>query len=472
MGRSRRRSPIPTVLRYRKTAPQTLSRGVNSENGTLNCSCQKNKNSQDTHDKFTFPQSAGVSVRQISPTLENKGFQANLGENFSPLFSTFQSASGENGQKADWNGASFPARNHTVKYLALAYLDMAQREHSKRQYNLFRYIVKHWVEPSGFWDLPVDSFTPQHMLAIREQIRASGRVCLDKINDFVNRIRSIFKWGWTVGIVSSSDLILRLRELKPLSIRAKGVFVHESRKEKARKLTQSAIDRTLQHAHIIVKTMAEWQQYYGFRNEEVTEMRVGEVDISDARGNGLWYYTPGSHKMQHKTGEVPSFPIGKKWQKILAPFLAGKNAEHAVFSHRQVHEDKMAKSRAERKSKITPSQKKRDKERAKNPKNKIGEFFTAITYRNAIKEAIAEANKHLAEGEAPIPHWFPRILRNKCATDTEGRHGMATARAKLGHLSDGMTRQYSSGDLQILEKLALEEDCSESVDCTDSAGTP
>ena len=70
----------------------------------------------------------------------------------------------------------------------------------------------------------------------------------------------------------------------------------------------------------------------GMRPDEVTIMRP--VDIEKA--NGIWFYCPREHKMEHKDIEKV-IPLGPRAQKLLSPWL--DRAPNAyLFSPREVVE--------------------------------------------------------------------------------------------------------------------------------------
>jgi integrase len=180
-------------------------------------------------------------------------------------------------------------------------------------------------------------------------------------------------------------------------------------------------------------------------------MRVGDIDQS--RGNGLWYYVPGAYKTRQYVGKI-QFPLGKPEQALIAPYLAGKKPEAAVFSPRKAMEERNAEKRANRKTKLTPSQRQRDKQNAKKP-HKIAEFYNRASYRRAIQYGIETVNRKLPDGEK-VPQWTPYRIRNRVATEIESKVGLDAAQAQLGHTSANMTKRYSDAQLAIRERLALE----------------
>ena len=116
------------------------------------------------------------------------------------------------------------------------------------------------------------------------------------------------------------------------------------------------------------------------------------------------YYMPGSYKTSRFVGKIV-FPLGKPEQELIAPYLKGKTAENAVFSPRTAMQERNAEKRANRKTKITPSQAAMDKARAAKP-SRYSEFYNRDSYRQAVEHAITKGNKVLPD-EEKIPHWTP-----------------------------------------------------------------
>ena len=99
---------------------------------------------------------------------------------------------------------------------------------------------------------------------------------------------------------------------------------------------------------------------------------------------------------------------------------------------------------------ITFSQAERNRQRAENPADHIGEFYDHHSYRNAVKYAIEKANR---EGQN-IPHWTPYQLRHAGITEVEKTEGLEAARALAGHTTVNMTKHYAHGRQAITEELA------------------
>ena len=332
----------------------------------------------------------------------------------------------------------------TVRELTAAFLDHTEVNTDRTSYLHYRVIILDFLDKFYGDDTPVENFTPRCLKLVREEMVKSGRFCRRTVNDYTFRIVSIFGWG------VENDLVLEstwrtLKVVKSLKKNAVGTFDNEEREP----VSDEIIRRTLPFMPPTLRAMVQLQRLLGMRPNEIFKMQVGDIDRS--RGNGLWYYVPGSYKTSEFVGKI-TFPLGKPEQDLIAPYLIGKTREAAVFSPRTAQEERNAEKRASRKTKITPSQAARNEARAAKP-TRYGEFYTRFSYRQAIEYAIEKGNKTLPEDQQ-IPKWFPYLLRNSAATATELERSDEDAQALLGHRTVNMTKRYSKTQLKRREKMA------------------
>jgi integrase len=344
------------------------------------------------------------------------------------------------------DSAGVPASYFVADLIAM-FLTFVERDFPKPQYDHFRLAVK-WVLESGYGDCPVDDFTPKKLKDVRQRMINSKRICRKQINDYKNRIIRMFRWGTEEEIVKNPNVPVALRAVENLKKGKGGTFDHPDTKA----VPDDVIQRTLPGLPPVVRAMVLIQRLTGMRPSEVFNMRVGDIDQS--RGNGLWYYEPGAYKTRQYVGNI-QFPLGKPEQELLAPYLAGKKPDAAVFSPRTAMEKRNAEKRANRKTKLPPSQKARDKQ-AKKPRP-IAEFYNRASYRRAIQYGIEAVNRKLPDGEK-VPQWTPYRIRNRVATEIETKVGLDAAQAQLGHTTANMTKRYSDAQLAIRERLALERE--------------
>ena len=329
-----------------------------------------------------------------------------------------------------------------VSELATGFLTAIENQTDYTDLSHFKRVIGFLVDIYG--ELSVNEFSPKKLKEVRKQMVKAGTLCRRMVNSYTARIVRIFAWGVEEELAKTD--VKALREVKNLRKGEPGTRDNAPRED----VPDAIIERTLPFMFPTVAAMVQVQRLTGMRPGEVIKMRVGEIDRS--RDNGLWYYIPESHKTEEHIGKKP-IPLGKPEQELIAPYLVGKKPSAAVFSPRTAMEEWKTERRANRKTKIPPSQQERDRKRAENPTDRVGDFYDSDSYRQAVEYAITKGNKVLPEGET-IPDWTPYQLRHTAATAIELEHGLDEAQAQLGHTSANMTKRYSKAQLTQREKLA------------------
>ena len=194
----------------------------------------------------------------------------------------------------------------------------------------------------------------------------SSRFCRNVVNRYTKNIVSIFAWGVENDLVPETTW-RALKSVKSLRKGDEGTFDNPPRQE----VPDEVVKRTLPFMPPTLQTMVKIQRLTGMRPSEVFRMKVGEI-IKDA-DSGLWHYVRKSHKTERFIGEKV-IPLGKPEQDLIVPYLVGKAPESAVFSPRTAMAERNAEKRAQRKTKISPSQAAREKMRASKP-SPYSEFY-------------------------------------------------------------------------------------------------
>jgi integrase len=315
-------------------------------------------------------------------------------------------------------------------------------------YNHYRRAITFLAELYG--ETSVSEFSRKRLRIVRDKMVATGKMSRKHINQQCTRLVGIFLWGneeeWVCdGTAGALKLFKHLKKNEP------GTFDHPERED----VPLDVILRTLPFLPPTVRTMVMVQFLTGMRPSELCKMTVGSIDRSNRKSNGLWYYNMGSHKTEQHIGKK-SIPLSIAVQALIAPLLEGKKPESSVFSPKAAMAEHHAEMRANRKTRIPPSQQERDRLRAENPSDRIGDFYDSDSYRRAIAYAIKKANRQLP-ADQQIEWWFPYRLRNTTATHIEEEYGLDEAQAQLGHTSADMTRRYSRAQLKKREELALKQ---------------
>jgi integrase len=323
-------------------------------------------------------------------------------------------------------------------------------------------------------DLPVENFGPKAFKAVRhamidsswltpsEQVsreRAGVPLILSRrlVNQRMGRVKHLFKWGVEEELVPPSVFhgLLAVQGLKPYRSLARETSpvkpVPDTMVEAARRFL------TPQTA-----AMVNLQLLTAMRPGEVTMVRTCDLDMTGR----VWIYKLDRHKTAHH-GHSREIYIGPKSQEILQPFLK-PDPKAFLFSPFDAREERYRLMRANRKSRVQPSQICR---RRTGPKRLPGERYTTQSYHRAITHACDQAfplPEHLArkKGESKCAwwrrltvcekeavfhwrhehRWHPHQLRHNAATNLRKEYGIELARIILGHSSMVVTEIYAELD--------------------------
>jgi integrase len=310
-----------------------------------------------------------------------------------------------------------------------------------------------------------EAFNSLSLEAVRQRMIADGH-CRNRINKDINRIRRAFKWTCA-------------RRMIPDSIHQSLMLVEGLRagrsaaKETApiRPAPMALVEAVHSLLRPQTRAMVELQMATGMRPGEVTVMRTMDLDMSGT----VWSYRPGSDQGPHgahKTawrGHDRVIFLGPRAQQILKPWLRLDRSAY-LFQPREAEASRDAERRANRKSKIPPSQAKRKAK--KNPKKAPRDQYAVGAYSRAIRQACLrlEANRRevsmkeflamLKSGEvkaADVPTFHPNQLRHLKATEIRRKYGIDAARVVLGHRSPQITETYAEIDVnkaaEVMAKL-------------------
>jgi integrase len=255
------------------------------------------------------------------------------------------------------------------------------------------------------------------------------------VNDEINRIKAIFRYGVSVDIVPTTVL----ESLRSVPSLAKGRS--EAREtDPILPVSDEDIERTLGHLPPIVAAMVQIQRLTGARPNEIVQMRPADID----RSGEIWIYTPEHHKTEHR-GKQRIIPIGPKAQAIVTPYLDRHESDYC-FDPREGEALRLIDLHRERKTPLSYGNRP-GTNRTKKPKVKPGKCYSTASYRRAI---------HRACKKADIKRWSPNQLRHAMGTEARKLFGIESTRALLGHSSAVTTEIYAEADLQAATQIAKE----------------
>jgi integrase len=313
-------------------------------------------------------------------------------------------------------------------------------------------------------------FGPVKMKVVRQAMIDAG-LCRTNINKRVSVIKRAFRWAASEELLPASVF----QSLQTLPGLKKGRTAAKEAKPVG-PVADDVVDKTLPHLPPHVRVMVQVMRWTGARPGEVCGLTLGQMDRAS---NDLWTYTPKKHKGAFK-GIRRVVTFGPTAKAVLADFLAGVGRELApdepVFSPTRQRDERFSRMRANRKSRVQPSQVCRAKARAKKA--------PAATYRPAaLTHAVALAcerafpapgvlSKQPGESGAAYRarltdqqkaellewkrahRWHPYQLRHSYGTKARRTAGIEAARTLLGHSRVDMTEHYAEQDKELAAATA------------------
>ena len=334
-----------------------------------------------------------------------------------------------------------PSHDLTVTELLAAFITQAPRTHSKKDLENFRLAAR--PLKSLYGPTSIVEFGPIRLKTVRQQM-IDAQLARKTINERINRLRYIFKWGVENEIVPATVL----HALQAVA----GLHYGRSEAketEPVKPVPDAFVDAILPHVSPQIAAMVELQRITAMRSGEVTIMRGADIDTSGS----VWVYTPEHHKNQWRRHERKIY-LGPKAQSIMRPFLRS-DLQAYLFAPG----DAMLRIwQARHAKRVTPLS--HGNRPGKNCRGllqrKLRDRYDPDSYRRAIEHGIRAANKaHLKAAEtqgipadkvALIPHWHPHRLRHNAGTYLRREFGVETARIILGHRSAAATEIYAELD--------------------------
>ncbi len=284
-------------------------------------------------------------------------------------------------------------------------------------------------------------FSVRELRFIQEQLDKSGRLCRRTVNRRIHHIRRMYRWGAANELIPAS-VIASLSLLPPLKLGRCRSVDHPP----VQAVPLDIVEATLPHLNTVVADMVRLQLLTGCRPEEVRIMRLCDIRQTQPE---LWHYYPSHDKTEHlrTPGEKKIVPLGPGAIAIIKARTDGRQdaPEEFIFRPADAYAEHLRSRRRKRKTPVQPSQRARHEEVVKKPRRRFREYFTAQTYRDAVKRAALRAKVHC---------WHPYQLRHTAATETEKRLGWRAAQTLLGHKSPDTTRIYIDQNRELADEIA------------------
>jgi integrase len=270
---------------------------------------------------------------------------------------------------------------------------------------------------------PAGEFGPLTLKVVR-QVMIDAGLARTTVNQRVRRIIHLFKWAAENELVPPG-VHHGLKAVRGLQRGRSGA----KETPPVTPVPDELVEAVRPHVARQVWAMIELQRLTGMRPGEVVIMRTCDVDTSGE----VWVYTPAAHKTAYR-GRGRKVYLGPKAQQVLKTCLR-ENPMEFLFSPREAMEEFRRRQRAERKSRLYPSQVARP--RKPDPKQRPGDRYTTRSYCHAIGYGCRRAG---------IESWHPHRLRHAAATRLRSGYDLDTARAVLGHSTYATTELYAEID--------------------------
>jgi integrase len=293
-----------------------------------------------------------------------------------------------------------------------------------------------------------DDFRGPELKRVREVMVAAG-LCRKTVNKRVGRIRRVWRWGVSEGLVDPATLTA----LEAVADLQEGRTAAPDHEEVA-PADPAVVAATLPFLPSDqLRVMVRLQLLTGMRPGEVCAMRGADLarDGVLRLGKrvvtlrpGSWAYVVGAKMAHARRLKVQVYLLGPRARAIVEHWLRDDPEEY-LFSPAEAHVARMAALRDARKGPVQPSQADRRKD---HPARPPGDHYTASSYAHAVAKACRKGG---------LPHWHPTQLRHAAAGLIDAVAGIEDTSKVLGHTSPNTTLVYLERDLdrvaEVMEKL-------------------
>ncbi|HEY1686396.1 MAG TPA: site-specific integrase [Tepidisphaeraceae bacterium] len=353
----------------------------------------------------------------------------------------------------------------TIAELMVAYLRHCQSYYRNSDGTMSREIerVKLAIRPlaKSYSRTPVAEFTPMALKAIRKGL-VDADLSRTTINQWINSIRRMFRWGVSEGMVGEG-VLHALEAVEGLRFGRS-----EAREgEPVKAVDEDYVAATLAHLSPTVADMVRVQLLTGMRSGELVKMRGCDLNTT---GN-TWVYTPSKHKTA-RFGHKRAVYFGPKGQQIVGRYLKPGTGAF-LFSPAEMDLQRRQLLHSQRMTPPTygnfPGTNRRRK-----PKKCPGARYTSASYRRAIATACEKAfgmpqeYRKAPKGETPAAKalrlanakewrnkhvWYPLQVRHTAATKVRREFGIEAAQHILGHASINVTEIYAEKNAAQARKV-------------------
>lgn len=333
-------------------------------------------------------------------------------------------------KEKEQNGVSLDAAvldgNVSVRVLCEKFLNYASdyyRKNGESTRVAERFAVACNFVISLYGNTPASSFSPLRLRAVQDAMLQSGRFCRSYLNQLVNCVRAVFKWGVARGVVEPNILVgLQVVE----GLKRGRTSARES--DLVRPIDDVSVQKTAKAASEVVADLIFFIRRTGCRPGEAFQLRMRDVVFSEP----VWIFFPEHYKTEHHARARRRFiPIAGECKSILARRSKNKTPDDIIFSPRDALIERYRNASGEL------------SQAALQRVERTAEQYDRNSFRRAIERAARRA------GVSP---WAPNRLRHAAATEIREKLGIEAAQAILGHASAKTTEIYA----EIASKTAMQ----------------
>lgn len=269
---------------------------------------------------------------------------------------------------------------------------------------------------------PVTAFGPSQ-LRVLQQMWIQQDMCRRTVNDYINMVKRIFKWGVSYELVPHGvyDALRTVEGLRRYRSAARET-------EPVRPAPLLHIEAIKPYVSRQVWALIQIGLHTGARPGEYLALRPIDLNMH----NDVWTYEPSHHKTAYR-GQYRIIYFGPHAQQAIQPFLSDRQIDSCLFSPRE----------AELERKTSNAKCHRHKNQKPNPKlteRIVGAHYTVDSFRRAIDEGCKKAN---------VPSWSPNQLRHNAATHLREEFGIDVAGTILGHsIASSVTAIYAENSAE------------------------
>lgn len=283
-------------------------------------------------------------------------------------------------------------------------------------------------------DTATDRFTVSNLTRVRQVLVDEGRCNRRTVNQRIQQLRAMFRWGVTERLVPGS-VWHELAALQALTPHRGGVREGTG----LRPVDAESVNKACAELSRHVAALVRFCWLTGARMGEAVQLATAHVDMTGK----VWLFRPPQHKTKHR-GKERIVPIGPQAQALLREWIV-LDPERRWFRPCDAVDEHRRELRENRKTPLWPSHMAaQERKRRERPRRPPGDEYDTRAVGHAITRACVRAK---------IQPWTPHQLRHAALSRIRAEHGLEAAASVGGHWSLSVTEGYTK---EARSKLAAD----------------